>query len=141
MTVNQRIKYLIEELGYNKNSFSKALGLSNNVTIGNIVSNRGNKPSFDVLERILQKFDSINTEWLMLGKGEPFIKMVIPADNVINNDDHVMDKAVHYESLYYYPEIVEEYKKIISDKDEIINFLKEKNIQLQRELDAKMGNL
>lgn len=62
MNVNQRIKYIIDELGYNKNSFSKALGLSNNVTIGNIVSNRGNKPSFDILEKILQKFDSINVE-------------------------------------------------------------------------------
>lgn len=73
MTINQRIKYVIDELGYNKNSFSKALGLSNNVTIGNIVSNRGNKPSFDVLERILRKFDRINVEWLILGTGKAFV--------------------------------------------------------------------
>jgi len=53
----------------NKNSFSVKIGLANNVTVGNIVSNRLNKPSFDVIEKILQAFDSISPDWLLLGKG------------------------------------------------------------------------
>lgn len=54
----------------NKNSFSLKIGLENNVTIGNIVSNRLNKPSFDVIEKILLTFDSISSDWLILGKGQ-----------------------------------------------------------------------
>lgn len=141
MTVNQRIKYLINELGYNNNSFSKAIGMSNNVTIGNIVSNRGNKPSFDVLERILQKFDSVNAEWLILGKGEPFKSPSPIYDISVLDDQNVMEKIVHYQKLNFYPQIIDEYKKIIGDKDEIINFLKEKNTLLQKKLESKQDSL
>lgn len=67
--INNRIALVIKELGYNKNSFSKAIGLSNNTTIGNIVSGRKTKPSFDVIYRILTTFDSINKGWLLTGEG------------------------------------------------------------------------
>jgi len=69
-TINDRISLIITHFGYNKNSFSKKIGIENNVTIGNIVNGRLNKPSFDIIEKILQNFDSISSEWLLTGKGE-----------------------------------------------------------------------
>lgn len=59
----------MENFGMNKNQFSKALGLTNNVTIGRII-NEGRTPSFDILEKIIQTFSSINANWLITGKGE-----------------------------------------------------------------------
>ena len=69
-TINSRIYLIIEYYKLNPTSFSKKIGLSNNVTIGNIVGGRYNKPSFDVLEKILLTFESVNSEWLLTGNGE-----------------------------------------------------------------------
>lgn len=69
-TINERIFKVIKHYNYNINSFSKRIGLKNNVTIGNIVGGRKNKPSFDIIIMILLSFDSISCEWLILGEGE-----------------------------------------------------------------------
>lgn len=69
-SINARIQEVMEHFNLNKNSFSKALGLSNNVTIGNIVGGRKGKPSFDILQKIILNFDSINSEWLLTGEGD-----------------------------------------------------------------------
>ena len=67
--IGSRIGQLIEYLGYNKSSFSNAIGLTNNVTIGRIV-NGEREPSFEVLQRIIQTFGNISTDWLFKGEGE-----------------------------------------------------------------------
>ena len=75
--IGSRIGQLLEELGYNKSSFSNAIGLTNNVTIGRIVNGeRG--PSFEVLQRITQTFGNINTDWLLTGEGEMFKGDTLP---------------------------------------------------------------
>lgn len=56
----------------NINSFSKAIGLSNNVTIGRIISEE-REPGFQVLSKIMETFGSINANWLITGKGEMFL--------------------------------------------------------------------
>jgi DNA-binding XRE family transcriptional regulator len=72
MGISHRIKLIMNGLGYNKNSFSTAIGMTNNVTIGRIV-NENRNPSFDIIEKIIQTFGSkINSDWLITGKGEPF---------------------------------------------------------------------
>ena len=63
---------MIDALGYNKSSFSSAVGITNNVTIGRIV-NGDREPSFEVLLNILQTFGNINTDWLLKGEG-PMLK-------------------------------------------------------------------
>lgn len=72
-SINDRIELIIKELGFNKNSFSKKIGLDNNTTITNIVSGRRSKPSYDLLNKIILSFDSINSEWLLTGEG-PMLK-------------------------------------------------------------------
>lgn len=69
-SVSERIETIIKELGHNKNSFSKAIGLGNNVTIGRII-NEKRDPSFEVLEKILHTFGhTINAKWLLTGEGQ-----------------------------------------------------------------------
>ena len=67
---NERLEMLIEALGHNKNSFSKEIGLDNNVVIGRLVKEIGRKPSFEILARILKTFPEVNPSWLILGQGE-----------------------------------------------------------------------
>ena len=69
-TINVRIKSIIEYYKMNVNSFSKHIGIDNNVTIGNIVNTRLNKPSYDVIQKILQTFENISADWLITGKGK-----------------------------------------------------------------------
>lgn len=70
--ISKRIELIMSKFNFNKNSFSKAIGITNNVTIGYII-NEQREPSYQVLVKILQTFDSINADWLLTGKGEMFV--------------------------------------------------------------------
>ena len=59
-------------MNLNKSSFSKKIGISNNVTIHRII-NEDRKPSFEVLDKILLTFGSLNANWLMKGDGSMFL--------------------------------------------------------------------
>lgn len=67
MTINERIKEIMNKENLNFLSFGKQLGYSD-VVVGNIVKGR-NKPSYDFLNKLIQIFDWINAEWLLIGKG------------------------------------------------------------------------
>ncbi len=70
--IGERISLLIKELGLNKNSFSKEIGLRNNSTITNIVNNPKRSPSYDIIFRILSKYNQLNVRWLIAGQGQMF---------------------------------------------------------------------
>lgn len=65
----ERVKLIMEREGYNKNSFSTAIGLSNNVTITRLI-NEERKPSRMTLEKIAQRFPQYNPDWVLSGEGE-----------------------------------------------------------------------
>jgi plasmid maintenance system antidote protein VapI len=65
----ERIEFIIEREGLNKNSFSKAIGISNNVTITRII-NEHRTPSRSTCEKIVSAFPLYNLEWLLTGKGQ-----------------------------------------------------------------------
>ena len=70
--IGERIALLIKELGLNKNSFSKQIGLRNNSTITNIVNNPMRRPSYDVILRILTRYSQLNMRWFIAGQGPMF---------------------------------------------------------------------
>jgi hypothetical protein len=65
----ERIELIIEKEGLNKNSFSKAIGISNNVTITRII-NEHRTPSRATCEKIVSAFPTYNLEWLLTGEGD-----------------------------------------------------------------------
>lgn len=67
-TVSNRIKLIMNHFDLNKNSFSKAIGMTNNVTIGRIIDEQ-REPSYQVLAKIIQTFGSIDAGWLITGEG------------------------------------------------------------------------
>ena len=62
------VEFIIEKEGLNKNSFSKAIGISNNVTITRII-NEHRTPSRATCEKIVSAFPAYNLEWLLTGEG------------------------------------------------------------------------
>ena len=64
----ERIQKIMDEEGLNKNSFSKAIGISNNVTITRII-NEKRSPSKSTCEKIVAAFPKYNLTWLLTGEG------------------------------------------------------------------------
>lgn len=65
----ERVQYIMEKEGFNKNSFSVTIGINNNVTITRIINEKRN-PSRSTCEKIVSRFPHYNIEWLLEGKGD-----------------------------------------------------------------------
>ncbi len=60
--------------------------------VSHILSGRNN-PGLDFIQKILSKFTNINAEWLLLGKGEMYIKeeQISSLEQDYENDDNIKD--------------------------------------------------
>ena len=90
--IGERIALLIKELGLNKNSFSREIGLKNNSTITNIINNPKRSPSYDVMLRILSKYHQLNVRWLIAGQGQMFSIAVDSFPNINDRLSHIHRK-------------------------------------------------
>ncbi|MBA7520512.1 hypothetical protein ES705_12608 [subsurface metagenome] len=79
--INIRLRLILDKEELTSSQFANIVGYRPS-SISHILSGR-NKPGFDFIREILKKFDTINPEWLILGRGE----MYKTTDNVI--DDNV----------------------------------------------------
>ena len=61
-----RIRKIMEKEGLNSALFADKIGVSRG-TITHVLSGR-NKPSLEVVQKILDTFSSVNAEWLLVGK-------------------------------------------------------------------------
>lgn len=78
--INIRLRLILDKEGLTSSQFAKIIGYRPS-SISHILSGR-NKPGFDFIREILKKFDTINPEWLILGRGE----MYKTTDNVIDDN-------------------------------------------------------
>lgn len=67
-TISERIKQYIDYKGFSIMRFEKQIGAGNN-SIGTSIKRNTNLTG-DLLSKILNTFQDINTEWLITGKGE-----------------------------------------------------------------------
>lgn len=65
----ERVLYIMNKEGLNKNSFSIAIGIDNNVTITRII-NEKRSPSRATCNKIINRFPKYSFEWLYKGVGE-----------------------------------------------------------------------
>lgn len=79
----ERVQYIMEIEGFNKNSFSAAIGINNNVTITRIINERRN-PSHSTCEKIISRFPKYNLEWLEFGIGD----MINKNQNTAGRDNY-----------------------------------------------------
>jgi hypothetical protein len=71
-SVNQRIKFLIEQKALSARAFSEAIQESPTNT-HNYTGKRNSMPGADYLEKILLHFEDVNAHWLLTGQGAPFL--------------------------------------------------------------------
>ncbi len=69
-----RIHRLIGSENLTPTKFADIIGVQRSA-ISHILSGR-NKPSFDLIQKILTKFPRVNAEWLIVGKGEMYKTIV-----------------------------------------------------------------
>lgn len=72
--MNDRLDKLLIAEQLTPARFADIIGVQRS-SISHIISGR-NKPSFDFIAKVLQKFPRLNSEWLILGKGEMYKHMV-----------------------------------------------------------------
>jgi transcriptional regulator with XRE-family HTH domain len=68
--MKDRLLKLLTQLGYSATKFADEIGVQRS-GISHILSGR-NKPSYDFIVKILNKFPELDAEWLILGKGVMF---------------------------------------------------------------------
>lgn len=70
--MTNRIEQLIEALGITQKDFAQQIGISA-AALSHVTSGR-NRPSLELVLKILNKHPNVNSEWLLFGKGS-MVKM------------------------------------------------------------------
>ncbi len=76
--MNNRIELIIEKMNLSSSQFADEIGVARAI-ISHLITGR-NKPSLDVVRKILLRFPQINPDWLLTGKGDFYRS---PIENVI----------------------------------------------------------
>ena len=70
-SINQRLKFLIQELNISARAFSATIGVPDTTTRNYLDKNT--KLNADYLEKIVHHFKEVNLNWLVTGEGEHFV--------------------------------------------------------------------
>ena len=71
MEIKDRIRMIMEREKVPPRVFAETIGVQQS-TLSHILNDR-NKPSLEVVMKVHQKYDYINLEWLLYGKGEMMV--------------------------------------------------------------------
>jgi hypothetical protein len=113
---SQRLQAVLDHFEMTPYKLSKEI----NYSTGGFSSLFANKtsPSFDFLNKLLQRFPSIDANWLILGKGEMFLDPSIKPNR----------------SYSHSPDLLEAKNSIINKMEEILKLKDEKIEKLNNEL-------
>ncbi|MCK9332562.1 MAG: helix-turn-helix domain-containing protein [Candidatus Cloacimonetes bacterium] len=120
--MKNRLQKIITAEGLTPTQFAELIGMQRS-SISHILSGRNN-PSFDMLQNILAKFTKINPNWLIMGKGDMYQK-VIQADlfSESENEGQLKTQSTNSKS------IDSRNKEEISEVKPPENSLSEKNVE------------
>lgn len=102
--MKERILKVMETEGYSQAQFAAEIGIQR-AAMSHIISGRNN-PSLDVLLKILRRFPSVSTDWLLFGNGpmtksaqpaEPAENTTVPTDSNVEFADSIASSLVHQE--------------------------------------------
>ena len=114
MDIIERLQKIIEHENLSVSAFARKIGVVDQ-TIRGIVVQKRNKPSFDMLVKILQTFDWLSAEWLIMGKGS-------------------MEKTKPTEKTDDSQQLIE-FMKYLREKDEKIDLLIKEMTELKAKYD------
>ena len=72
MTINDKIKQILIEQNFTPSYFADEIGIQRS-SISHILSGR-NRPSFDVIQKIIRRFPELGYEWIMEEETQPVNK-------------------------------------------------------------------
>lgn len=81
MNERERLEKVIEEEGMSAKQFAHEVGIQAG-TISNILSGRNN-PSLEVMKRVLNRFRTLSSDWLILGVGSMYRQNGAAPDNAL----------------------------------------------------------
>lgn len=90
-SIVKRISQIMEKDGHSVNTFARKLGISWTLA-KNIVSGK-NTPSYETLVKILENFEWVDANWLLLGKSAPEenIQAIGRLQKIINTQQRTID--------------------------------------------------
>ncbi len=83
MNERQRLEQVIEAEKMSAKQFAQEIGIQGG-TLSNIINGRNN-PSLDVLQRVLNRFRTLSSDWLILGVGSMYRPNGEGPDNTLFN--------------------------------------------------------
>lgn len=133
-----RIKQIIQVKNFTYSHFADHIGIPRS-TISHILSGR-NKPSLDVVQKILDTFPDISTEWLIMGKGsisssEQTLFGNIEPDQTVTHESQV---DVNDDEIIKHDSIAQE--GIQSEKNETASVAAEKQHEVEKATDINRKN-
>jgi len=92
--MKSKIEKILIYVGLSPSQFADEIGVQRS-SISHILSER-NKPSLELIQKVLTKFKEINPEWLILGKGEMLRETVqrsLFANTLIETPEKVVEQT------------------------------------------------
>ncbi len=132
--ISDRIEALITHFCKgNKSLFAQQIGVTPSV-IGNITGERKGNPSFEVIQKVLDAFASVNPDWFILDRGSMLRDSKNPEETTM---DHGTEKVQSTSSDTIALRMMDK----LDEKDNIIKEKDAKIDQLQSELRAQSTEL
>jgi transcriptional regulator with XRE-family HTH domain len=120
MQINDRIANLITFLELNPSAFAEKIGVKAPV-VYNIIKGRRNKPSYDLLLKILEVYTTINTSWLLKGEGEMWV------DQLPDEEQHAVNLDARITELIALVNVSHQNDPNIDELSELVKLLQEEN--------------
>jgi len=126
--MKERIEKIMEMEQLSASKFADSIGVQRS-SISHILSGR-NRPSLELVHKILEHFDQVNADWLLLGKGEMISTSTgenstrengysftsEPQENGVSSGSVQADSPVPVKVVVFYSDhTFEEFKPRISD--------------------------
>lgn len=91
MSDSERVVYVMRSEGMNASQFAQSIGIK--VSSLSHVMNGRNKPSLDIMQKILRRFQHINPSWLIVGQGNVYVDGFEPSNNKQSKQDIIAENA------------------------------------------------
>jgi hypothetical protein len=133
-SINQRIKFLLENYKLSVRAFSELIG-QKPANTQNYVGTRGSMPGADYLQSITEHFEEVNPAWLLNGKGKPFLTdaPALTQTNISGKKNAVNVASSNGKTIQKNYEL--------SDCEKEIDLLKAQLDKAQREIELLTGQL
>ena len=94
MSEQERLMALMQAENMNAKDFATEVGISP-ATMSNLINGR-NKPSLEVMQKVLARFRMVNPQWLIVGNGSMYLEKSNPQSD--KSDAMVDEKATESDS-------------------------------------------